>query len=226
MYFRLMGKLNARRNGLLAEDEKGFTLIELLVVVIIIGILAAIAIPVYLGVQKNAKDSAVKTDVGNLKTALVSLETSANGAFPTDEALTKTNIGSAPNGPALTTRLTPGRKQARPSASTWTTTASRSPRETRPVRSRSAPPTPTPATPSTPLTRMASRRATAPPANSTATKRVRGGHRSDRHAPALSFSPTECRSAKAKGDEKPCSLDSALACGIRLKKRTRPTASR
>jgi len=76
-----MGKLNARRQGLLEEDEKGFTLIELLVVVIIIGILAAIAIRVYLGIQNSAQDSAVKSDLTNAKTAVIAYQTD-NGAFP------------------------------------------------------------------------------------------------------------------------------------------------
>jgi type IV pilus assembly protein PilA len=81
MYFALMGKLSARRQNLAEDKDKGFTLIELLVVVIIIGILAAIAIPVYLGVQNNAKDSGVKSDLTNFKTAIISVQTNA-GKYP------------------------------------------------------------------------------------------------------------------------------------------------
>lgn len=83
MYFALMGKLEARRKGLLAEEEKGFTLIELLVVVIIIGILAAIAIPVYLNVQNNARNSSVQSDLSNVKTAIVAYQTD-KGNLPPD----------------------------------------------------------------------------------------------------------------------------------------------
>jgi type IV pilus assembly protein PilA len=51
------------------ENEEGFTLIELLVVIIIIGILAAIAIPVFLNQRQKGYDAGVKSDLRNAATA-------------------------------------------------------------------------------------------------------------------------------------------------------------
>src|SRR5664280_3290378 len=74
--------MRARFRRSLDKREEGFTLIELLVVMIIIGILAAIAIPVFLSQRAKGQDTATKADVSTVGKELATYFIDGVGAPP------------------------------------------------------------------------------------------------------------------------------------------------
>lgn len=78
------------------RDTKGFTLIELMIVVVIIGILAAIAMPNFYAMESRARESSVKANMHSLQLAIEDYAAVNNGLYPlaADIAAVKANMPS------------------------------------------------------------------------------------------------------------------------------------
>ena len=106
----------------MSRNRKGFTLIELLIVVVIIGILAAIAIPKFANTKDKAYVAAMKSDLRNLATYEEQYAADNNGSYfaGTADSNTPLNGFTPSQNVTITAVIVAGPPQ------TWTATASHS----------------------------------------------------------------------------------------------------